>query len=157
MRIGSCRREQIGMHRHFRRGADQDEAGDAAGMARRGFQRDQRAHAVSDEEGALDAGGLDQPRGPIGEGADAGQRRSGGQAMTGKINGEHARAVMREPSALQRKDAVIHAGAVQEDDQRLAEFMRSVARSGEDRRAVDFKSHLFSSSARRAGPERDRR
>ena len=117
--VGLGRREQIGMHRHFRGGADQREPLDARGRARGGFERDQGAHAVADQARPLDPSRAHQRKGPIRQRADVGERRPLGAAVAGQIDSQDVKPARRKGPRQAGPDAAVHAGAVQEDRERL--------------------------------------
>ena len=108
------------MHRHPRRDADEDDASNQAGMAGRRLERDQRAHRVADERGALGARRRRSARAV--QSPSAAISVKAGPAETpwpGRSTASARAAVMGEPPALQRPDAMVHARAVEKDDQRL--------------------------------------
>ena len=125
-------------------------------MAGRRLERDESAHAVPDQRRTLRPRGRDQPRGPVRHRADVRQCGSLRTAVPGKIDREHAEAVVGEPTALERPDAVIHPRAVEKDDERLARFAGSAACRGEYGETIDREPHdrpfSFLCEARKAWP-----
>src|SRR5690349_6209561 len=84
-------------------------------MTRGAFERDQRTHAVANDYGLVHPRSVLHCADPFGELTDACERGPVAAAMAGKIDGEHAKAVVREIAALQNPYAVVALGAVDED------------------------------------------
>jgi hypothetical protein len=110
-------------------------------MARRGLERDQRAHAVADERSAALTQARDQAPCPIRERRDIGQRRTRRASVAGEVDGEHVCAMVGEPTALERPDAMVHPRPMQEHDQRPVRPVLFSACRGEYGTAIDLKVH----------------
>ena len=114
--VGISRFEQIRAHRHRGGGSDQAQAGNLARMPRGCFERNQRAHGMTDQLCLRYTGGIEQRRSPVGHVGDGRQRCTRRAAMAGQIRRQYGIAMMGEPPAVQRPGRMIEARAVQHHD-----------------------------------------
>ncbi len=88
-------------------------------MPRRGLERNQRSHRMTDKSCLCSTGGIEQRGGPVGHVGDRRQGRAGRAAMARQIRSQHAKTVMGEPPAVQGPGGMVESGAVQQHDGRL--------------------------------------
>src|SRR6185295_3357323 len=100
---------------------------------------------------------IDQRRRPVGHGGDALERGSLGPAMAGKIDREHAAAMVGEPARLQTPGRAVEARAVQEDDGGLGNIEVGAAGRRGDGAAVDGEIHGQAFTAARSAWPRSSR
>ena len=152
MAVVPGRAEQCRTDRHRRRRPDQHQSRDARGMACRALERDQGSHRMSDQRRTLDRRRIEQADDPVGKRRDRLEWRTARPTVARQIDREDIDPAKSQPAALQRPDRVVHAGAVQEDHDRLSGAMILPAGRDVDWSAVDFKLKLHDPLPRRASP-----
>ena len=75
---------------------------------------------MTDQPGLCRPGRIEQRGGPVGHGADVGEKCTARASMARQIRRQHAKTVMGKPPGMQRPGGMIEAGAVQQHDGRQA-------------------------------------
>src|SRR5690606_30190873 len=101
------------------------------------------AHAVPDQRGPLETGGVEQADDPAGQFRDGPQRRPVGPAVTGQVHRQHGPLMMRDIAALRAPDRMIHARPVQEQDGQADWVEGAPAGRREYPSAIDLEQHAL--------------
>jgi hypothetical protein len=136
------RGEERFAHLHRVGRADQRDALDARGLARRALERHQRAHRVADEDRCLQLELIQQPQHPVGHLADGDERWPLRPAVPREIHRKHIEAVVAEVAALQAPPGMVQARTVHEHDRGLRRIDVVRRRIGEGLAAVDGDIHF---------------
>ena len=152
--VDVCGRLEFRVDGHGRGHAEEDRRSDGAGVACGGVEGDEGPHGVPHEVSrAIQCPG--EAGHPVGDRLDRVECGPLGTAVAGEVDGHGPEAVVGEEPGLVRPDRPVHAGSVEQHDERFVPSLeRHGSGGGVDGAVVDDELHGRLSAARPAGPGR---